>query len=362
MGLSTRRAQGGQVRTPRPLVAVLLAAGLVACWAVVAAEASTAPAARHDDRWFMTAPRVQLGVDIDYYLTPGADVAAEAAADVSYIRGLHANSVSVSFPFYVGGPKSNRVYGTSHTPTPADMALLATDAEQADLYVSFRPLMDQAGMKLPLWRGTWTPPDPAKWFASYERFLRPYAEVAQAEHVPEFIESAELTAIDGSPYWAQVDRYLRHVYHGVLAAADNWAPRPIPRLVNSHGVVQMLDDYHPVDVSYSASVATLTRGWDAFLATQPRGVTLGEVGIAAEDRAYYQPYALSGEGKFNPAVQVHWFEAACNALVNEGLGGLYYWTITSDAAINERPTAEDPSYFADGPGAAAIARCFKRLG
>jgi hypothetical protein len=349
------------VRTPRPLVAVLLAAGLVACWAGTV-QASTASHARPSDRWFGPVPRVQLGVDIDFYVGRPADVASGAAADISYIRSLHANSVSVSFPFYIGSAKSNRVYGTSHTPTPEDMAVLARDAEQAGLYVSFRPLMDQVGLKLPEWRGTWTPPDPAKWFASYKRFLKPYAEVAQQEHVPEFIESAELTAIDGSPYWAQVDRYLRTVYHGVLAVANNWEPQPIPRLVNGYGVVQMLDEYHPVDVPDSASVATLTRGWDAFLATQPRGVTLAEVGIAAEDGAYSRPFTMSGLGKFNPAIQVHWFEAACNAEVKEHLGGLYYWTITFGAALNQRPTGQDPTYFADGPGAAAIARCFERLG
>ena len=51
---------------------------------------------------------MQLGIDIDLYTYPGQDFAAAAATDIAYIASLHANSMSISFPFFMSGPHCGR--------------------------------------------------------------------------------------------------------------------------------------------------------------------------------------------------------------------------------------------------------------
>jgi hypothetical protein len=352
------------VRITRPITSALLAVGIVAC-CVATANASTARAARpaashrpvvHQSR----RPKVQLGIDVDYYSNPGVNVPATDKALVSYIKSLHANSVSISFPFYVSGPRASSVSATAATPTPTALGELAGTAEHAGLYVSIRPLLDQGNLHES--RLAFKPANAGAWFASYEKFLRPYAVMAQHEHVQAFIEGAELNSLGGSPYWTKLDAYLRTVYHGTLAYSNNFSPRVIKKLTDKEKVLQLLDDYHPVKAGASASVATLSKGWDSFLATEPRGVTIAEAGIAAEDNAYARPYALNGQGAFNPLIQVRWFSAACDAVTKEHLGGLYFWSVVFGAALNVPPGPSNPTAFAAGPGAREISACFKKLG
>ena len=63
------------------------------------------------------------------------------------------------------------MYASAATPTPSQLAVLIHDAEQAGLYVSLRPLLDEHKLREP--RGAWAPGDPAAWFASYQHFLQP---------------------------------------------------------------------------------------------------------------------------------------------------------------------------------------------
>jgi hypothetical protein len=346
------------VRIPTSLTGGLLAVGLIACsGATCYASALPASGQRAAN---VRAPKVQLGIDIDYYSNPAINVVTADAAMISYIKGLHANSVSISFPFYISGPKSSTVYGNATTPTPAQLGALATDAEHAGLYVSIRPLMDEGNLDGA--RPGWMPADPAAWFASYGRFLKPYARMAQTDRIPELIEGAELTRISDSKYWTGVNAQLRKVYRGTLAYSNNFGRTPVKGLVSKQGVAQLLDDYHPVDVPSTASVATLTKGWNAYLKTQPRGIVISEIGITAEDNAYSTPWLTAGLGAFNPAIQVRWFTAACNSVTDEHLGGIYFWSVLFGQAFNVPPGPADAAAFSDGPGAAEIATCFKKLG
>ncbi len=342
-----------------------LAVGTLASLAAatgVSAAATTGPHSDHvrsarDAR--AAKPKLQLGIDVDYYFNPATNIAATDAATVSYVKSLHANAISVSFPFYVSGRHSDTVYATAATPSAAALGQLAGAAEHAHLYFSIRPLMDQADGS----RVSFTPANPKAWFASYEQFLKPYATMAQKEHVQELIEGAELTAMNSdAKYWTQLTAYLHKLYRGTLAYANNYSTHPIRTAVSSDHVVQLMDDYHPVNAPSTASVATLTRGWDAYLEAQARGITISEAGIAAKDGAYRKPYDAAGPGAFNPQIQVRWFAAACNAITNEHLGGIYFWSLVYGAPLNVPPTAAHPMDFADGPGAKEISSCFKKLG
>ncbi len=307
-------------------------------------------------------PARQLGIDVDFYVyAPGEDVSGIAAADVAYARSLHANSLSVSFPFFTDGWRGDTVYGNGETPSPADLAIVAAAADRAGLYFSIRPLMDESSLHHKGGRTKWTPTHPAAWFASYEQFLKPYAEMAQGEHIPEFFTGAEFDRFNSSPYWAKLDAYLRRYYHGALAYANNW-DIPIAKTVNTEQVTQTVDAYPPTSISSGASVAALTVKWDRYLSHKARGVVISEIGIAAQAGAYDRPFRLVWGGEsLDPAIQERWFTAGCDSMVNEHGGGIYFWSVSFGQSLDSPPTLANPTAFVDGPGASAIAACFTRL-
>ncbi len=306
------------------------------------------------------APSVQLGIDIDFYTYPGQDVAAAARSDVAYAKSLHANALSVSFPFFTPGAGSSTVEGTNATPSPEDLAIVASTAERAGLYVSIRPLLDQSSSSIGTSRTTWKPADPAAWFANYQKFLLPYAAMAQRDRIPEFIDGAEFTAFGGSVLWNGLVTSLRGVYHGTLLYANNWG---IPLTGNGGaGVREGVDSYHPLRVAPDASLARLTAGWRAYDRRLPAGTVETEIGIAAVRGAYTVPYQNSWKGaRLTPNIQTRWFTAACDAAASEQLGGIYFWSVGLGQALNSPPTQATPTSWVDGPGAGAISSCFQRL-
>lgn len=330
----------------------------VAGWASAARHAASRPSSPPDScsgippAWQSS---FQRGIDIDMYDFPGTQVVAAASADVRYVLSLHANAVSVSFPFYMAGRRSSGVHAGDETPSPGQVALLARDAEHAGLYVSVRPLLDEKSLGIS--RTAWRPVRPAAWFASYRRFLLPYAQMAQREHIPELIVGAEFDKFGASPRWKALDRALRRVYQGQLAYARNWS------MTRSQGgpVTQVVDAYPPFPrLPASACVATLTRAWESYDRPFPAGTVESEVGIAAVRGAYARPWAVRWPGKaIDPAIQARWFTAACRAAQASGMGGIYFWALGFGRSSG--PTVAQSAAWAHSPGSAAIAACFRTL-
>ena len=307
-------------------------------------------------------PTFQRGIDIDAYTYPGQDIAAAAAADVSYIQSLHANAVSISFPFFMAGPSSTVVYAKNTTPSPAQLAVLAHDAVQAGLYVSIRPLLDESTLGSS--RVSWSPADAAAWFASYRRFLLPYAAMAQREKVQEFIVGAEFTAFGASPHWNPLDKALQRTFHGALGCSNNWGTTAFAGDGSGapfagdcgQGVRESIDAYQPQQ-------GNLLLKWRAFDSQLPRGTVETEVGIDAVAGAYKMPYRhkWAGVTSLDTSVQARWFTAACKAASREHLGGIYFWPLAFSVTPATGPTLADQGQWAGGTGGKAIAQCFEAL-
>jgi hypothetical protein len=307
-------------------------------------------------------PAFQRGVDIDAYTYPGQDIAAAAAADIAYIKSLHANAVSISFPFFMADRSSPVVYAKNTTPSPAQLAVLANDAVQAGLYVSIRPLLDESTLGGS--RTSWSPADPAAWFASYRRFLLPYAAMAQREKIQELIVGTEFSAFGSSPLWNTLDKALRSNFHGALGCSNNWGSKALagdgsgaPFAGNcGDGVRESLDAYHPQQ-------GNLLIKWEAFDAQYPRGTVVTEVGIDAVAGADETPYKHEWPGvtSLDTSVQARWFTAACNAAAREHLGGVYFWPLDFSNEPATGPTLTYQGEWAGGAGGKAIAQCFETL-
>jgi len=302
------------------------------------------------------APSFQRGVDIDLYIFPGTNAMAAARADVQYAESLHANAVSFTFPFFMAGQNAQGVYTSSETPSPDEIAQLAKFAQQAGLYVSIRPLLDESSLGVS--RTGWKPRDLTAWFASYRQFLLPYAEMAERQHIPELIVGAEFDEFGFSSGWAGLDRALESVYQGQLGFSRNWTVNG-----SQGGPVSQLVDAYPSfrELSPGSSLAAITGAWESYDRQLPAGAVESEVGIAAVDGAYARPWTLNWPAgtTIDPGIQALWFTAACRAAKATGLRGLYFWSLGLGPPSG--PTLAQAGAWSNSPGSSSISACFSAL-
>jgi hypothetical protein len=293
----------------------------------------------------------QRGIDIDWYNYKGLQVEPSAVATRNYLLSLHADAVSISFPFFMRGTRSGSVHATSATPTAAELATAVKVFKQAGFYVSLRPLLDETSLGQA--RVGWRPANQTAWFAAYERFLKPYAKMASQDKVNEFIVGTELTGFDLSSRWNKLDRLMRSWYGGTLACADNWTQ------ITAKGcgsVTPAVDAYHP------APAASLLAAWKDFDHKLRRGEVETEVGIAAAKGANNRPWVTSWPvHKTDPQLQAKWFTNACEAAYSTHLDGIYFWPVGLATSQSHGPTLASQTTWSGGPGGRAISRCYAAI-
>jgi hypothetical protein len=318
----------------------------------------------------------QLGIQV-YWVENGNDasdavVEAKARRLINYAISLNANSIAISFPFYTYGITSDQVYADpATTPTPREIEDFLKVAAQSDMRVTIRPLLNEDVLvaQNPLaWRGSIEPESTSAWFQSYQQLLMPYAEAAQEGHAATFVVGTELESLEQAPEWAGLISALQSVYKGQLAYDQNFDEfaagddnLPLP----GHNV----DAYPRFDLPDSASVSTLAQAWESWLGLQPPAVlqqlVLSEVGIVTEPGAYQDPGAWLGTENtpVDVQVQANWYQAVCQAVAAENVGGgIYWWEISFDAnPADPGPFQSDRLTFLGRPAAQMISSCFAAL-
>ncbi len=318
----------------------------------------------------------QLGIQVYWTAnrndTSSAVIRAKAQRIIDYAISLNANSIAVTFPFYTYGLASDMVYvKPKTTPSPSHIAIFLAVAAKAHIRVTLRPVLDESALfaqNLQAWRGSIEPQNRAAWFRNYRALLLPYLLVAQAGHAATFVLGTELESLEGAPQWPGLVRSLRSVYRGQLTYdenhdefAINTANPPVP----GHNV----DAYPQFNLPANASVASVTQSWDAWLGAHPlavrRDLTLSEVGIGAAAGSYQDPWSwLSTKtARIDTRVQAAWYQAVCNALSAEQIGGgIYWWDVSFDAnPADPRPFESDRLTFLDRPAQRVIQNCFAKL-
>jgi hypothetical protein len=318
----------------------------------------------------------QLGIQV-YWTANRSDssdavIWAKAQRIIGYAISLNANSVGVTFPFFTYGITSDTVYAKpTVTPSPDHIGIFLAVAAKAHIRVTLRPVLDESALlaqSQQAWRGSIEPRDRAAWFRSYRRMLLPYVAAAQAGHAATFVLGTELVSLEGAPQWPGLVGSLRSVYSGQLTYDENqdefaWgtAHPPVP----SHNV----DAYPQLGLPGNASVASLTRGWDAWLGahtlSERRELILSEIGLDAVAGSYQDPWAWFRRttGPIDTRVQAAWYQAACNAFSAEQIGGGIYWyEVNFDASPADPARFEsDRLTFLDRPAQQVIRNCFARL-
>lgn len=318
----------------------------------------------------------QLGIQV--YWTEnsndGSDAVVEAKARrlINYAISLNANSIAITFPIYTYGITSDAVYADpATTPTPREIEDFLKVAAQSDIRVTIRPLLNEdvlVAQNSNAWRGSIEPDSTSAWFQSYQQFLMPYAEAAQEGHAATLVVGAELDSLEQAPEWAGLITAIQSVYTGQLsydqnfdefAAGDQKLPLP------GHNV----DAYPRFDLPDSASVSALAQAWESWLGVQPAAVlqqlVLAEVGIVAVPGAYQDPGAWIGtaDAPIDDQVQANWYQAVCQAVAAENVGGgLYWWEVSFDAdPADPGPFQSDRLTFLGRPAAQVISSCYATL-
>ncbi|MGX9891306.1 glycoside hydrolase family 113 [Streptomyces sp. NPDC002276] len=290
----------------------------------------------------------------------------QARIQADYVVGLHANSISVSFPFYTGTRTSNEISGGDKTPTPERLTRVLRIFHEAGLRTTVRPLMDEKSLDTAAggWRGNIKPTDRTAWFASYKAFMTPYLKAAHSERAATFVIGTELNSMEGDPRWEALVDGAEKTFSGEVAYDANWdnyVEGPITMPVSHLGV----DAYFPVKVADTASVSTLVAGWNDWLDKKATGplpkITISEAGIGAMNGAYHSPGNFYAKRTVNPQVQANWYTAVCKVVQERKMSGVYWWSIYFDTDPNVKPDDKVASRldFAGRPASEkAITSCF----
>jgi hypothetical protein len=246
------------------------------------------------------------------------------------------------------------------------MAHIIKASHARGLRVMVRPLLDEENLRTDAggWRGTIAPPNLDAWFSSYEKTLLPFVKAARTARADEFVLATELTSLESErARWKALAAHAGKTFPGTLSYTFNFDSKA-PPAVPPNGSLG-LDLYFAVDLGPDATVDQLTKALSRHLLSKPKELrkvmVAQEVGIPAVDGAYQKPW-LWGTPKSkgtNPAIQVNWFTAACRAVKQTGLQGLYFWMIDSSTDPSDvSPTTEGTAGFIGRPGEKAIERCF----
>ena len=315
----------------------------------------------------------QLGIQV-YWVASKTDsdavVQMKARRIINYALSLGANSIALTFPFYTYGLKSNEVYASQSTPSPAHIALFLAEAAKSHIRVTLRPILNETVLiaENPIaWRGFIQPTSIPGWFRSYRRLLLPYAEVAQSGHAASFVIGTELETLEPASEWPSLIRSIRSVYQGQLLYAENFDEfakhdRVLPLSTFS------IDAYPRFVLRDSASAGRLTAAWDHWLSSHSgivlHKLVLEEVGIDAVAGSYSDPgaWVTTTSAPIDVKVQTKWYEAVCQAVKNKDLAGVYWWEVNFDAdPANPAPWQSDRLTFLGRPAQNVIKNCFASI-
>ena len=205
---------------------------------------------------------------------------SSAAASASGAAASAAAAVRKPAPKPVVGvdpsPTSDSVVASSsRTPTMADLAALTSIARSRGLRVEYRVLYaignsDSRNESI-------QPRSLTAWLRSLLAAETSALELAQRDHVSEFVAGTEMASIDQSPLWGGFFAKAARLYHGILSYASWGGQSGFGGFFSSQRVPLPLryfgaSAYPPVNLPATASVAQLTKAWVEFLRRAPESV------------------------------------------------------------------------------------------
>lgn len=283
----------------------------------------------------------------------------------SYVsRDLHANAVSLNFPFWESGSLSNEPMRAPMTSSPQRLMAITAIAHHYHLSVQWRPYLFESDL-LYQTHDSIKPTDPGLWLKNYWTFLEPYLQAANLSGAASFSIALELrTMLPYLSQWTTIIRRAKSLFSGTLFYSQQHLPQvSLPLTARGY------DAYQPIKLKTAKdlSVAALTRGFvfnlhASEMQQTPADLTVEEISIPGVPYAYLRPSHFHYPANIKPdrPVQTEWFEAACNAFYQLHLQGMYYYGIAFNRYTPDENQSTDVYGWIGTPSATAIARCFER--
>lgn len=343
----------------------LLAGALIALVPFLGGLLGTADMGSHVSRPRVAHVRPVVGVDA---LVPATVTVPEIRGRIlqtlkALKKDLSVNSVSLNFALYQDSDDGGLVYASpTLTPSPADVELIAREAETLHMSVAIRPTIGVLPCKLVddeqercSWEGQIQPANETAWFNSLYNAELPYLEVAKQIRAVYFVPDSELFHLAlASQYWTALYHRDRQVAPTMNVQSANSTmtyfpgPKHYPALVPNNHYVSYGLDFYPVSGSNihgsahlskkplgpGTSAATLSRLMvKLFETVQPRqalqDTVIDETGIPAVPTAYIEPskWGTVWHEPTDSAVQAKWFEAVCGAIKTLHMRGVYFYNV-----------------------------------
>lgn len=211
------------------------------------------------------------------------------------------------------------------------------------------------------WRAKIDPPDDAgwaRWAASYERFVRTWADVAEATHAEMFSVGVELRSwvtTGRAPSFARVVQAVRARYHGLLTYSANWDDVDQTVILGDLDVIG-INAFYPLAQKADAPEAALLRGARAIrekihaLAERwSKPVLFTEIGYTTRPdpavRPWEWPDAMS-HVHVDEAAQAAAYRALIAPMLDEpDFAGFFVWRVYADPddVSQEAPWGFSPS-------------------
>ena len=258
-----------------------------------------------------------------HYTTMLDEIVAAGATDLSLVPRWSQRDVEAS----TTAPRE----GT--TVPDAELEWVITEARKRGLRLFLMPYIYVEIRERGKWRGTIDPKDSGAWWASYERFILHYAQMAQRHDAVLFSVGSELLSMETKDArWRALIAKVREVYTGQLTYSSNWDHFEVPTFWDAVDVVGMTA-YQELSKRPDPSWWQLTEGWESFrkrprifLLQKQRRFVFTEIGYPSHAWAASRPWDYSGKGESDVALQARCFRAMMDVWHDDQrLAGVYIW-------------------------------------
>lgn len=291
-----------------------------------------------------------------------AQTIAKAKEVFAWVVSLHANAVSLNFPFYQSGRTSVTPEASSITPSPGRLAAITAVAHDYNLNVVWRPYLSERNFR-GFARASIQPWNTRLWFTNYWVFLKPYLEAAKMAGANSFSIAIEMTSLlSYVDYWTPLVRQAKQVFGSQIFYSSSHVPYETVPLTHFG-----YDAYAPIKEKSDAeaTVGNFTVGFEknfkaARFPTTPQDTTIEELGIPGVTGAYNVPnqYSFPPGTRIVRSVQANWFAGACNAFVHYHMAGIYFWSVNLEGFTPTENDSANPDGWVGTSTQSVISKCF----
>lgn len=248
-------------------------------------------------------PSPRIGFSLNVYHTDHLARYLDAIDQMADLGINHLQIVTPMFQEYGGSAEVELLRGPGRGPTPEELVVLLRYAHDRGLTTGLMPQVNFTRPRGTEWRGKLRPDDWQRWWASYERAIDTFVDIAVAADVDVFCVGCELITTQGPDRlddWQSLITHCRDRYDGLLTYSTTWDSYddvqfwPQLDLVGVSGYWDMTtrarNPQHPTDAEIDARWREIREPLLTFARRHDRPVFITELGYPSLPWALSKPW------------------------------------------------------------------------